>query len=144
MENKDKMDMEKRYLLWLYKTTREAFDRIERKFTQLEIDRFILKELIKSDKDKKARRFIEEFNGYVRNKEKEAVNLKYKNKDFPAIAGSRQRREKPEYSFLALKLKAIEKAITSKLGKAELRKIKDIYTQEMLRRIIEERAVKAR
>lgn len=131
MEKKDKKDLEKRYLVWLYKTTREAFDRIERKFTQLEIDRFILKELIKSDKDKKARRFIEEFNEYIRSKEKEAVNLKYKNKDL-----------KPDYRFLALKLRAIEKAITRKLGKAELRKIKEIYTQEMLRRIIEERAVK--
>lgn len=131
MEKKDKKDLEKRYLAWLYKTTKEAFDRIERKFTQLEIDRFILKELIKSDKDKKARRFIEEFNEYIRSKEKEAIHLKYKNKDL-----------KPDYRFLALKLRAIEKAITRKLGKAELRKIKDIYTQEMLRRIIEERAVK--
>lgn len=144
MEKKDKKELKKRYLIWLYKTTKEAFDRIERKFTQLEIDRFILKELRKLDQDKKARRFIEEFNEYIQNKEKEAINLKGENKDFPAIAGSRHRREKPDYSFLALKLKAIEKAIISKLGKAELRKIKDIYTQEMLRRIIEERALKAR
>jgi len=144
MEKQDIKNLKKRYLLWMYKTNKEALDRIERKFTQLEIDRFILKELRKLDRDKKVQKFIGEFNGYIQNKEKEAISLKYENKDFPAIAGSRHRREKPGYKFLDFKLKAIEKAITSKLGKAELRKIKDIYTQEMLRRIIEERAVKAR
>jgi hypothetical protein len=44
--------------------------------------------------------------------------------------------------FLTFKLKAIERAITRELGRAELRKIKALYTQEMLRRIMEERAIK--
>lgn len=128
MDKKDKKDLKKRYLLWLYKTTKESLDRIERKFTQLEIDRFILKELRKLDRDKKARRFIEEFSKYIQDKEKEAINLKYENKDL-----------QPDYRFLASKLKAVEKAIVKELGKGELEKIKDSYTQEMLRRIIEEK-----
>ncbi|MDP3731603.1 MAG: hypothetical protein Q8R31_01045 [Candidatus Omnitrophota bacterium] len=142
MGKQDIKNLKKRYLLWMYKTNKEALDRIERKFTQLEIDRFILQELRKSDRDKIVQRFITEFNNYIQNKEKEAVSLKYENKDFPAIAGPRHRREKPEYSFLVFKLMAIEKAISRELGKGALEKIKDSYTQEMFKRIIEEKANK--
>lgn len=132
MKKEEIKDLKKRYLFWLYKSTKEAFDRIERKFTQLEIDRFILKELRRLDTDKKVQKFIDEFNTYIQNKEKEAVSLKYENKGL-----------KSEYSFLEFKLKAIEKAIIKNLGKGALEKIKDLYTQEMLKRIIEERVNKA-
>ncbi len=131
MDTKDTKGLKKRYLLWLYKTTKEALDRVERKFTQLEIDRFILAELIKSDKDKKMRKFIEEFKEYIRKKEEEAISLKYENREL-----------RPDYRFLAVKLKAIEKAIERESGKVALKEFKDSYAQEMRRRIMEERVNK--
>ena len=48
MDKKDEKNLRIRYLTWLYKTTKEAFDCYERKFTQLEIDEFILKEMEKA------------------------------------------------------------------------------------------------
>ena len=131
MDKKDINNLKKRYLVWLYKTTAEALDRIERKFTQLKIDRFILGQLKNSSRDKELKKFIREFESYIQKKEKEGLSLKYENKAL-----------KPDYKFLVLKLKVIEKAITGEFGKAGLRKIKDIYTHEMLKRIIEERAIK--
>lgn len=139
MNKKDESNLKKRYLIWLYKTTKEALDKIERKFTQLEIDRFILKELKKQNKNNEVAKFIEGLDVYIRNKEKDGLNLKYLDKKFPAGAGSRHRREKPEYQFLVLKLNAIEKVITKELGKTALLKIKDEYEEEMTRRILEER-----
>ena len=125
MDKKDKKGLKRRYLLWLYKTTKEAFDRIERKFTQLEIDRFILKELKKSGRDKSLQRFIREFEAYVQNKENEGLILKYENKSL-----------KPDYQFLALKLKAIESSIIKELGKNALKEIKALYEKEMTERIL--------
>lgn len=40
-------DLIRRYLLWAFKTTKESFERIERKTTQLMVDEYIL-ERIKS------------------------------------------------------------------------------------------------
>ena len=51
MDSRDEKNLNKRYLVWLYKTTKEAFDRFERKFTQLEIDKTILKEIEKELKE---------------------------------------------------------------------------------------------
>ena len=45
MDAKEIKNLKKRYLIWFYKTAKEALDKIERKFTQTEIDKFILKEL---------------------------------------------------------------------------------------------------
>ena len=41
MDKKDEKNLKIRYLTWLYKTVKEAFDRYERKFTQVEIDEFV-------------------------------------------------------------------------------------------------------
>lgn len=125
MDRKDSLNLKKRYLIWLYKTTKEALDKIERKFTQLEVDRFILKELKNLDRDKKAKNFIQEFADYMANKEEEALSLKFKNKAL-----------KPDYYFLALKLRAIGKAIVKVLGKNALREIKALYEKEMTQRIL--------
>ena len=48
MEKNDILNLKKRYLIWLYKETKEALDRVDRKFTQIEIDKFILEELQKA------------------------------------------------------------------------------------------------
>jgi hypothetical protein len=125
MDKNDILNLKKRYLIWLYKTTKESLDKIDRKFTQLEIDRFIFKELEKSANNLKDKKFLEEFNAYIENKEKEGQKLKYEGKDL-----------KPEYHFLVLKLKAIEKAITKELGTKGLEEIKSLYQKEMVERIL--------
>ena len=131
MDKKDTLNLKKRYLIWLYKTTKEALDKIERKFTQLEIDRFILKELKRTDKEKKLAKFIDEFEGYIQNKEKDGLNLKYDGKQLRA-----------DYQFLVLKLKAIEKVIVQELGNKALNGINALYEQAMIERIMQERQEK--
>jgi len=125
MDKQDKKNLKKRYLVWLYKITKESLDRIERKFTQLQIDRFILKELIKEDKLKKAQKFIEEFKLYVTNKEKDGSSLKYEGDKL-----------NPDYYFLTLKLKAVEKAVLKEFGSKTLKEIKSLYEKEMTGRIL--------
>src|SRR3989338_5707293 len=125
MNKQDLKNLKKRYLIWLYKTTKDTLDKIERKFTQLEIDRLLLKELRNSDKDNKAKKFIDEFDMYAQNKKTEAMNLKYDNGQV-----------KPEYDFLDLKLKSIEKAVTKQFGKKVLEEIKLLYEMEMTERIL--------
>lgn len=125
MNTQDIKNLKKRYLIWFYKVTKEALDRVERKFTQVEIDKFILKELSRLDKTKKAGKFIQEFQAYVENKEREGLALKYTGNDLS-----------PEYHFLAIKLRAIEKAITKELGSKALKEIKALYEKEMTERIL--------
>jgi len=125
MDRQDLKKLKKRYLIWLYKTTKEALDKVERKFTQIDIDKFILKELTELDKDKKAKKFVEGFRVYIENKEKDGLSLKFKGKEL-----------KPGYYFLTLKLKAIEKAIVKALGKKALDEIKLLYEMEMVERIL--------
>jgi len=125
MDKQDKKNLKKRYLAWLYKTTKDSLDRIERKFTQLDIDKFILNELNKLDKKSQAQKFIDEFKTYIQNKEKDGISLKYKGGQL-----------NPDYYFLDLKLKAIEKAIIKELGKKALEEIKLLYEIEMTERIL--------
>ncbi len=125
MNKQDLKNLKKRYLVWFYKTTKEALDKIERKFTQVEIDRFILKELRRTDKQKTVEPFILQFEDYLRKKEQEGINLKFENK-----------RPKPYYLFLIWKLEAIEKAISRELGKEGLKEIKLLYEMEMTERIL--------
>jgi hypothetical protein len=122
----DTRNLKKRYLVWLYKTTKESLDRIERKFTQLEIDRLILAHLKKLDRQKKVSSFIADFKTYIQNKEKEGLGLKYQGLNL-----------KPEYYFLVLKLEAIEATIVKELGRKALLEIKSLYENEMTRRILE-------
>lgn len=122
MDRHDTLNLKKRYLIWLYKTAKEAQDKIERKFTQLEIDRFILKELEKKNIDQN---FISELKLYIQNKEKDGLALKYKDKKLSS-----------DYLFLVSKLKAVEKAIIRELGKKGLKEIKTLYEKEMTQRIL--------
>ncbi len=126
MEKEDIKNLKRRYLIWFYKTTKEALDKIERKFTQSEVDRFILKELENASFDNKnIDKYIQEFEDYIENKEKDGVSLKYE-----------KGKVKPEYSFLEAKLKAIEKAIVKELGESALEEIKSLYEKEMTERIL--------
>lgn len=135
MDKRDEKNLRERYLVWFYKTAKEAFDRYERKFTQLEIDEFILLEMEKELKGsylprekKPLEKLVNDFRNYIAEKEKACLKLKYKGKKID-----------PEFIFLDVKLESIEKAIIRELGKEQLEKIKSAYHQEMLKRIIEEK-----
>ena len=125
MDKIDIKNLKRRYLVWLYKTTRESLEKIERKFTQLDIDMILLEELRTRDKNLKVREFIDKFEQYVHNKEKEGISLKFENKGL-----------KPDYHFLSIKLEAIEEIITIELGKKSLAHIKLLYEKEMTQRIL--------
>lgn len=131
MDKQDEINLKKRYLIWLYKTTKEAFDRFERKFTQLDIDEFILQEMEKILKGsylphekKQLEKFVNDFRDYIDKKEESSMELKYKGK-----------KTNPEFIFLDVKLEAIEKAIIKELGKKALEEIKFAYEKEMIERI---------
>ena len=135
MDKKDEKNLKVRYLTWLYKTVKEAFDRYERKFTQIEIDGFVLREMEKELKGsympqekKSLEKLVNDFRLYIAEKEKACLKLKYKGKKI-----------EPEFIFLDVKVIAIEKAIIKELGQEGLNKIKEAYHQEMIKRIIEEK-----
>jgi len=132
MKKHDIKNLKFRYLLWLYKTTKEEFDRIERKFTQVDTDKKIMRDMAENfnsrdlKKKKEARKLLQDFKEYVNKKEKDGRELKFDG-----------RKLKPEYYYLSLKLESIEKAVVEELGRRRLREIKTLYEQEMMRRIIE-------
>lgn len=125
MHKKDIKNLKKRYLVWFYKTAKEALDKVERKFTQVEVDRFILKELRRSDRDGLIENLAYQFEDYLNKKEQEGLKLKFENKKI-----------KPDYLFLVLRLEAVEKAILKELGKKGLEEIKLLYEIEMTERIL--------
>lgn len=132
MDNQDVKNLKKRYFIWLYKTTKEAFDKYERKFTQLEIDEDILlemeNELLGSymPHEKSAlEKFVNVFRQYIADKEKACLELKYQGK-----------KTSPEFLFLDVKLEAIERIITKELGRKALDEIKALYEKEMTERIL--------
>lgn len=136
MNQKEKKDLTSRYLVWCYKMTKEELDRIDRKFTQLEVDRVILKELnkgivaAKDGRDAYLRK-IAEFEGYIAKKESDAKKEKY-------ISGKKDQLQ-PNYFYLTQRLAGIKKAIKSLLGLKQLAAIERSYEAEMTRRILESR-----
>ncbi len=125
MDKKDLKNLKIRYLLWLYKTSKEELDRTERKFTQLEVDRVLIEELRRLDGDRKISPFIDSYRRYMQKKEKEGRGLKYRGKLL-----------RPEYLFLARRLRAVESAVKRMLGSRELARFKSLYEQEMSGRIL--------
>lgn len=126
----DKKNLKKRYLVWFYKTLKEEVDKVERKFTQVEVDEFVLEDIKKESKkfSQSIEKQIEGFEKYIQSKEKSGNQLKFNGKKL-----------KSEYLFLLLKLNAVEKAIVKELGKSALSEIKEIYEREMTNRILESR-----
>lgn len=132
MDKQDVNSLTKRYLIWLYKTTKEAFDRYERKFTQLEVDELLLQEIEKELKAsylpseaKDLSKFVNDFRAYIAEKEKACLALKYKGK-----------RTNPDFIFQDVKLNAIEAVIKKYLGAKGLTEIKKAYEKEMTERIL--------
>lgn len=134
MKRDDIKNLKFRYLLWLYRTTKEGFDRIERKFTQVDIDRTIMRYMREHintrniRRKNEAKKFINDFKEYIDKKEREGRALKFEGRKLRA-----------EYYHLSLKLEAIEKAIIEELGNRGLKGVKALYEHEMRRRIIEAR-----
>jgi len=126
-----------RYLVWCYKATKEDVDKVDRKFTQLEVDHEVLTHLIKSASKLKGTekaeylKKIDEFKAYMAQKEEKGIKEKF---DDPA-----QKIRKAEYVYLVERLRAIEKTIVSLFGKKELMRIQSLYEEEMTRRILEAR-----
>lgn len=125
MQNRERIKLKRRYLIWLYKTTKECIDRIERKLTQLDIDRFILSELETQDATRELAEQIAKWDAYIHRKEQDTLSLKSEGKDV-----------QKECRFLELKLRAVEKAIVRELGKKALADIQGMYESEMVARIL--------
>lgn len=133
----NKNNLIRRYLLWCYKTTKEELDRVDRKFTQLEVDKKIFIELTKAIKTfkgverKEYLKKLKAFEEYMAEKQARGFSEKFLDKNKKII--------KPDYTYLVQRLNAIEKAIVSFLGKKELENIQRLYEEEMVRRILESR-----
>ena len=128
-------DLIRRYLTWCYKTTKEDFDRIDRYFTQLDVDSYVLKQLRLSkdykqkDKQQSYGALVDEFEEYSEKKKANVLKKKYSSKDCSQFH--------PQYIYLKNRLGAIEKAIVHFLGKKDKENIRCLYEKEMTRRILQ-------
>ncbi len=131
---RDEKNLYKRYLLWCYKTTRESLERIDRKFTQLDIDKFVYDDICKcpelrdKSKEKKYQGKLVEFKQYITHKEKSAYVEKFERGKIPEL--------KADYWYWDKRLKAIKKAVRHFLGARALTQIERAYEEEMERRIL--------
>ena len=125
----------RRYLVWCYKTTKEDLDRIERYYTQIQADHFVLDKLIKdkayknSDEDYKKR--VKDFGQYILAKKNNVDGKKFKDVNKQTLNA--------DYLYLKNRFAAIEEAICHFLGKSALKEITQLYETEMTRRILEAR-----
>jgi hypothetical protein len=110
----------RRYLTWAYKSTKESFDRLERKTTQLLADEHILASLNKKNRGKGGEyaALVEGYKEYIAKK-----------KQTPISQG--------QYDYLKDRLSAIEDAVTHFLGAKELGRMRTAYEEEFTRRIWE-------
>ena len=134
IESQREKDLTRRYLAWCYKTTKENLDRIDRYFTQLDVDAFVLKRLRESRdysgaaKNHPYRGLVDQFEEYMGQKKKNVLKKKF--------TDGKNAKLDPQYQYLKNRCEAIEKAIVSFLGKKELGAIRCLYEEEMTRRIV--------
>ncbi|MBF0521621.1 MAG: hypothetical protein HQL24_01040 [Candidatus Omnitrophica bacterium] len=127
----------RRYLIWCYKTTKESLDRIDRYYTQLKADDFILKELKAGQDFKKEesnpayKTLVKGFEDYMAQKKINVDQKKYSECDLKNLH--------PDYLYLKNRCSAIQNAIVHFLGKKELKAIQQLYEQEMTQRILQSR-----
>ncbi len=119
----DQVSLSKRYLFWLYKTTRDELDKVDRKFMQLAVDNEIYKKLKKAVKrlgpgiSGTLEAFLREWQEYIFQKDSDAQKLKYSEDGKPNHA----------YLSLRLKLEAIEAVVRGRFGKKQLLFYKELY-----------------
>ena len=133
---KEPKSLTRRYLLWLYKTTKESFERIERKTTQLRVDEYILKHIqekgdVPAQGKKEYDHFVSELKSYIKTKKTDELKLKFSNSNEKAFH--------PQYLYLKNKLAAVEAAIIHFLGDKELRAMQALYEKEFTDRILQAR-----
>jgi hypothetical protein len=134
---KKEKDLIQRYLIWCYKTTKEELDKVDRYFTQLKVDGFVLKQLKKSKEyrsssaNKMYRDMVDRFEAYMKTKEDNVLKKKF--------ADSRHQTLNSDYQYLKNRFAAIEGAVCRFLGAGELKKITSLYEEEMTRRILQAR-----
>lgn len=127
----------RRYLIWCYKTAKEDLDRVDRYFTQLQADAFVLDFLLKNQKTEVKKGTvqyidkIDAFKGYVSNKQKNVFFRKFVDKEGKIL--------QPDYQYLKNRLAAIEKSICHFFDQKELTAIQNLYEEEMTKRILEAR-----
>lgn len=138
LSNLSEKELMYRYLVWCFKTTKEELDRVDRKFTQLKIDNFVLKQLertsvlpMRDTQRQDYQKSLESFRQYIAQKKNDAFVEKYHD-----VA---TKKLNPRYAFLQLRLEAIEKAIRNFLGPKTLKDIQSLYQEEMVHRILAER-----
>ena len=122
----DHRNLIRRYLLWAYKSTKESFERIERKTTQLIVDEYIFDHLTKNN-----HRVPPSFKAYIAGKRKEEFKLKF--------ADINRKEFHPEYLYLKNRLAAIEAAVKYFLGVSELKRMGKLFEEEFTRRILKAR-----
>ena len=130
----DANSLTQRYLFWLYKTTRDQADKIDRKFTQLEVDKEIQKILekkvhsLKKVSQKSIKPFLKEWEEYIFAKQSDAQKLKFNEEgDFS-----------DEYLFLHLKLAVITQIIKDRFGLATLKKFTALCEECAFKAILRE------
>ncbi len=125
----------RRYLIWAYKSTRESFERIERKTTQIMVDEFVLGKTLAQPSQltpegvKVYAKSIEDFVQYIEAKRQDEIKLKY--------ADAAKQVHHPQYVYLQNRLRAIEEAIVHFLGNRALKEIEALFEAEFTRRILE-------
>mgnify|MGYP000120814297 CR=1 FL=1 len=129
-------NLTRRYLIWCYKTTKEELDRVDRYFTQLEVDRFMLEQLkggeeYSSGSSQEYQGLVDQFQAYMAKKEENVLKKKFQ--------GQEQQDLDPKYLYLRNRFQTIEDAICSFFGKSELVRIQDLYEEEMTQRILKTR-----
>lgn len=134
IDNPRHIGLYRRYLLWAYKSTRESFERIERKTTQLAVDESLKKHLQGVKPDLNASHHIEyqrllgEFNAYIDQKRKDEKEQKWSKEGQGYSA---------QYAYLKARLEAIEQAINQILGPNAVKEFDRLFEEEFTRRILE-------
>lgn len=126
-------DLTRRYLIWCYKTTKEDLDRIDRYYTQLKADAFILDQLIKDSgffkEDEGYQALVRDFEKYMAAKKENVDKKKFKDVEKQTL--------NPNYKYLRNRFTAIEKTIEHFFGTKELTEIGRLYEEEFTKRILE-------
>ena len=124
-------NLTRRYLIWAYKSTRESYERIERKTTQLIVDGYILKSLNrhKNISNLDYKKHVDDFSAYILKKQQEELSLKFTDANKKSFHS--------QYLYLKNRLAAIEEEIVKFLGKTELKKIESLYEEEFTKRILQ-------
>lgn len=132
LTQEDEKSLIKRYLFWLYKTIKDELDKIDRKFTQLRVDKDIQKLLKKWASKAGARNeealepFLKEWQEYVFQKDSDAQRLKFDESGCVSAA----------YLFLHMKFAAVCQITRSQFGPAVLKEFKRLYEEAALKRIL--------